>query len=67
MSTRYARIFGFPNSVIAIAWFAALGGFAGARLGGVAVPLWPVLAGSAASLLMSAFLAWALFAKLKRF
>src|SRR5262245_1594809 len=49
MSTRYARVFGFPNSIIAAAYFAALIAYAALRLAGVALPLWPPLVAGALS------------------
>ncbi len=67
MTTPYARVFGFPNAVLAAVYYAALIAFAALRLAGTALPLWPALAASGLSLVMSAYLAWALIAKLRRF
>jgi len=67
MTTPYARVFGFPNAIIAAVYYAALVAFAALSLAGVRLPLWPALAAAGLSLVMSAYLAWALFAKLRRF
>jgi uncharacterized membrane protein len=67
MSTRYARLFGFPNAWIALAYHAAVAAFAVARLAGARVPIEPVLVASAMSLVMSAVLAYLLVVKLRRF
>lgn len=63
MGTRYARLLGFPNTYIAVAFFAGLIVWAAIR---PAVPLWPVLAATGLSLLCSAYLAWVLLLKLRQ-
>jgi uncharacterized membrane protein len=66
MSTPYARVFGFPNAALAAVYYAALIAFCGLRLAGIAVPWWPALAASGLSLVMTAYLAWALTFRVRR-
>ncbi len=66
MSSRFARVFGFPNAALALAYNVALMAFASLRLAHIAVPLWPALAACAASLVMTAYLAFALLVRVKR-
>ncbi len=67
LSHPIGRTFGFPNSFLAIGYFLAMALFALDRSRPVpALPLWPALAASGASVLMSAYLAHALFFRLRR-
>jgi uncharacterized membrane protein len=61
-----ARVFGFPNASISLAYFAALIVFGALRWAKVPVPLWLALAASALSVLMSIYLATRLV-RLRRF
>ena len=62
-----ARLLGFPNAVLAAAYFAAMIIFVGVReqVGG-GVPLWPALCASLASLAMCVWMARILFFQLRR-
>lgn len=67
MKTSYARTLGFPNSYLAIPYYGALATFGGLRLAGeLEWMLLPVTVAAAAAAAMSAYLAYALLAKLKR-
>ena len=68
MATRYARVFGVRNSVVAAAYFVGLVAFAIDRLlGSRVLPIGLPLAASALSLLTAAYLGWALFVRLQKF
>ncbi len=61
-----SRLFGFPNALLAAVYFTAIAWLAADRLvRGPVLPLWPALAAAGASLAVSAYLAWALFFRLR--
>jgi uncharacterized membrane protein len=67
MKTTYAQSLGFPNSYLAIPFYAALSIYAAMRLAGQMEWMFmPVVITSAGSVLMSAYLVYALLVKLKR-
>jgi uncharacterized membrane protein len=61
-----ARVFGFPNAWLSLAYFGALMAFGSLRLAKVPLPIWPALAAAALSIVMTIYLA-ARLAKLHRF
>lgn len=64
--TPYARVFGLPNSVISLVYFAAVAAFAGHRLAfGPVLPVWPMVAAAGLSVVFSAYLAYRLFVTLR--
>lgn len=65
LDTRYARVLGLPNAVYGLAWYAVVGAAATLASLGEPLPCAPLLAGSAATVLLSAYLAWALLARLR--
>lgn len=61
-----SHVFGFPNAVLAAAYFVATAALGADRLWrGPVLPLWPALAAAAASLAMTVYLAYALFFRLR--
>lgn len=64
--TRWGRLLGLPNAVYGLAWYLLVGGVAVADLAG-ASPGWCalLLAGAAATVAVSAVLAWALVRRLR--
>jgi uncharacterized membrane protein len=61
-----ARVFGFPNAWISLAYFGALMSFGALRMAGIPIPIWPALLAAALSVLMTIYLATRL-ARLRRF
>lgn len=64
--TKYARLLGFPNSYLGVGFYLGLMAFGIDRsIRGPVLPLWPALAASAVGMLVSVYLAYILFLKLK--
>ncbi|HEV8360804.1 MAG TPA: vitamin K epoxide reductase family protein [Candidatus Thermoplasmatota archaeon] len=66
VDAREARALGVPNSLLGLGWYAVLAGAASWGLATGALPVCPfLLAGAVAAALLSAWLAWALLARLR--
>lgn len=65
VDTRYARVLGVPNALLGLAWYWSAGAFGLAALwGGAPSMCLPFLAAGLATVALSAYLAWALVARL---
>lgn len=66
VDTPYARVFGLPNAVYGLAWYAIVGAAAAGALASGALPFCaPLVVASAATVAFSAYLAWSLLVKLR--